>query len=155
VAHFYYYDSTPLYEGESFFAQGLGRAMHWSDDRGDISSSYLSACVIDGTQYGTFAPVDVDDKYTLPTARTLTIFPNPTNGSIRIQIKGVHTGTISLTLYDMMGRIAIPRDRIPVSSGDVDIVLNSLTLGSLKSGVYIVGVTSESKIEFAKFTLLK
>jgi len=71
---------------------------------------------------------------------SLMVYPNPSHGDFTIDIKGGHTNTVQVNLYDLSGKL--------VWNNSQDINGSKLTVGTagLTSGTYIVEVADDEKI---------
>lgn len=157
IAHYYHMDYYPLFESKTFFAAGLGEVEYWSYDYRDGREEYdaLNACIIDGIQYGIFFPVSVDAEFQLLTSNEITVFPNPTNGSLSIQGPFKMKGYTSIAIYDIAGQKKYSIQNTSNASIGSEIILNSTVLNNFSSGVYFISVSTETKTMYQRFTLVK
>mgnify|MGYP006145950441 CR=1 FL=1 len=73
-------------------------------------------------------------------AKTLSIYPNPTNSMIAIE--GLTEKPMSFTISDMSGRVVL--------TGQVDMLNNSINLSSLESGTYHCSISGFTTLSFVK-----
>jgi hypothetical protein len=65
----------------------------------------------------------------------ITLYPNPSSGKIYFNSSKYFTGAV--TVYDVLGNIVFTDNNISQ--------LSEINLSGLKSGVYIIGLVSESQ----------
>ncbi|MEM9916535.1 MAG: T9SS type A sorting domain-containing protein [Bacteroidota bacterium] len=66
---------------------------------------------------------------------SLSIFPNPTNGLLNVQLEGL--SNVSIRLYDLLGRQILER------SYQADILNETLDLSALQAGIYLLAIEAE------------
>ena len=67
--------------------------------------------------------------------------PNPLTAEVRLQVEGAGAGWLSLTAYDLQGRLVL-RDRMRASGTGRDVATLPIP-SSLRGGLYLLRVTSE------------
>ena len=76
-------------------------------------------------------------------------YPNPTNGIINVELKGI-TGLCELTIADIRGKIIQTR-KLDLKNGDK--TLQHVDLSSYPTGVYLIKVVSQKAIHINKVVL--
>ncbi|CAN5376844.1 hypothetical protein BH09BAC5_BH09BAC5_24540 [soil metagenome] len=72
------------------------------------------------------------------TSKSIAAYPNPSNGSIRIDVSGLNEGTGSLEVFDMTGKIV----EAEIISGT-----KNFLIAKQKPGIYFVKLTSQDHVE--------
>ena len=70
----------------------------------------------------------------------MTLYPNPTSGSVRVDLSGIPDEINNITVYDMTGRAMI---NMPVNENSDK--LFTINTASLNAGVYVVEVSGNTK----------
>lgn len=82
-----------------------------------------------------------------------TIYPNPANEKIMINMKALTDETVSIDVKDMMGRVVIASKLFNAQTGENVFEINT---SSLSEGTYIVSLTNKQNIATKKmFTIVK
>jgi hypothetical protein len=84
---------------------------------------------------------------TITGGTALEIFPNPALDNITVTMPMENTGTMRLSVKDMMGRTVLTLPEETVQSG---MMTKSFSLGTLPQGVYMVEVQTESRRRMMK-----
>ena len=90
----------------------------------------------------------VDEPVGNQSAEVVSVFPNPSNGSVRVTLNGV--AKADLTVYDMMGRRLYSYPFNGLNHTTLETCLNAL-----ESGVYFINVRSEMGIQTLKFVVTR
>lgn len=140
---------------------------------GYVGTGYTSACVFQDPRYytGTFGPVlrsalnysgivtDVRPYSSeLPEDFTLSQnYPNPFNPSTTIQYGLVNSTTVSLRVYDILGREVVTLANGPQAAGTYQVIWDGRnSAGSqVSSGVYFYRLEAKTGSDASKFTSLK
>lgn len=94
---------------------------------------------------------------TLPILSDLALSPNPTNDSIQLQFT-LHTrSTVTIRLFDLLGRQVMPPIRLKESPGEHirTILLRTGTGHALASGMYLCRVKADKQVQVRKFSIVK
>jgi hypothetical protein len=78
---------------------------------------------------------------------TIEIFPNPTQGAMRVELSGAVAGNAQLHIYDMMGRI-IKTESMQANSNFASI---DLQLDGLESGTYFIQIITQNRVYSKEF----
>jgi hypothetical protein len=83
----------------------------------------------------------------IPRTNGLTIYPNPTTGSFKVDMKDEISGPISIVIYDKLNRVVYSRkfdnlDQLEIQ-GD-----------NWKSGIYTLIISSVGSTEYIKIAIL-
>jgi hypothetical protein len=78
---------------------------------------------------------------------TIEVFPNPTEGAMRVELSGAVAGNAELVIVDIMGR-KIYSESMEASN---DFAFSDLQLEGLESGTYIIRVTTQSRVYTKEF----
>lgn len=106
---------------------------------------------------GTFVTITVTDlefRHANPnggisTANDITVFPNPTSGSLNIKWQDKATGAAKVVVSDMAGRVVYATEiNIDATSGQTQI-----SLGNLANGVYLIAIKSDNVNYNGKLTV--
>jgi hypothetical protein len=92
-----------------------------------------------------------DNQNALPANMEISLFPNPTSGRLSIRANGYEDKMISMSLFDVSGRLITTfRECLPTN---VD--LRKGCKSSLKDGVYILKINIDKKTKVFTFLLYK
>ena len=72
----------------------------------------------------------------LPTANLFSVYPNPADGSVKINYTSDVTGKVNISVVDVTGRQVIVRESNAKSNDQID-------LSKLTSGTYFINITTE------------
>jgi hypothetical protein len=76
-------------------------------------------------------------------ANNLKLYPNPTNGAVKMEFRGYDNETVSIQVMDINGRTVMSDNIGKIYNTDVNYTFDT---ASLPTGVYIVNVSSDSGI---------
>jgi hypothetical protein len=148
-----YYDSCyhhPIYDNcfpDQEYYQGLGGPYYYEHFGFDECSNQLVYYKKDGVEWG--FPLDFTVNTTLKPFKAkpelITIFPNPSGGTVNIEFKG-NTGEFILKISDTSGR----QTGIYSLKGES----NTLNLNNLKQGIYMLMFKSDNQIVTRKLVQL-
>ncbi|MEO6305443.1 MAG: T9SS type A sorting domain-containing protein [Bacteroidia bacterium] len=97
--------------------------------------------------------VGVKEEANIANENNLSIYPNPTNGTIFISFNGVDGETANISVMDINGRVVKNENLGKLSSGQLNY---SFETDDLASGMYTVSITSDSKTKrVAKLVVTK
>jgi hypothetical protein len=82
------------------------------------------------------------------TENLFTVFPNPYDNDLYIAYNSVDTQRVTLEMYELTGKKILSISEIPRYTGYNSITLNNLS--ELKSGIYIIRLTSGAKTSIKK-----
>jgi hypothetical protein len=117
--------------------------VYWSTHQGNIHR----------TGYYTAEPLDTKELEIKPKSFAIeSVYPNPFNPTVNIQLAIPESGEISLRLFDLTGRESMS---LPAISANAGIQRLSLDGSQLASGVYLLQVRFNDSIALQKVTLLK
>jgi len=149
-------DSGTSWEDYSFNLTGFGSPI--KNIYIDPSSHYL---FVTPDYFSTFklnlSTVSVlDNQISLPDRSGIQCFPNPTNGSISIQISSVVDTDYEIKIWDINGRPVYVFERLPEVTGTYVLSWNGKDLKGRKcsSGIYLVTAKSINKLLSQKITLI-
>lgn len=134
---------------ESGWAPGELIIMYWQHFIEPMVDIYRS------TDYGSTwellwetAQLSVDDGNVppAPSSFELSVWPNPTNGSIRLQLPSSTDGYLSV--YDILGRKVIEKS---IESRTQNLMLD---MGSLTSGTYLLRLKTDTNIDLTQKVIL-
>ncbi|MEO6550567.1 MAG: T9SS type A sorting domain-containing protein [Ferruginibacter sp.] len=79
----------------------------------------------------------------------LSIYPNPANGKITLQVKNFDAGMVSVKLLDTKGKLVKEDERL-LTKGTEDIIMFLM----LKAGIYFIVISEPGKIARKKLVIL-
>lgn len=98
-------------------------------------------------------PTAVNPKATLPNEfRIEQNYPNPFNPSSKIKFRIPHSAYVTLTVYDILGRMVATLVNGEMQPGNYETVFNA---GGLSSGVYLCRLTAASFVQTKKMILMR
>ncbi|MFZ6008980.1 MAG: T9SS type A sorting domain-containing protein [Bacteroidota bacterium] len=77
----------------------------------------------------------------------LRVYPNPTQGRVKIQFNVIESSPMKLSLYDLIGNVVYEEEAV-VDAGPYSRELNLRELGS--SGMFIISITTHNQSQLAK-----
>ncbi len=80
------------------------------------------------------------------------IYPNPFNGALRMDLKGIKSGEVQVSVYDVLGRLILDRE-FSIKNGTALSV--PLSLDNLSSGGYIIRTKSGSEYSSQRVNFIK
>ncbi|MDA3871389.1 MAG: endonuclease, partial [Candidatus Marinimicrobia bacterium] len=93
-----------------------------------------------------------DDEYVIPEKYQLSIFPNPFNNELTIQIPIANAGDTKISIYNIQGRLVDKYNLQNMSKGMYEFHWNAQ---QLSSGLYIIRVDNMNKRYINKALLIK
>jgi hypothetical protein len=90
----------------------------------------------------------VGTKSALPDDWDLKIYPNPVNDQLNVEFKSQHISSLSVSVWDIAGRLVISPQDIPANT------TVSIVVGTLASGTYLVHFKDENN-QMGTFELIK
>lgn len=121
--------STPQYFPYTFFVLG--------GDNGTLLSDHYNLPIYINT-----STADLNDS--------LTIFPNPSSGEIRISVSTKHSSEKNYEIFDLSGKVMLSGE-ILSSTNNQDAKIN---IRSLRAGTYIIMVISDNLVQTGKMVVL-
>ncbi len=133
----------------------VGRVKGAGNSLYQINYSYVDESPLEGVSYYRLKQTDLDKTFTYSglsvvnltySSKGLTIYPNPTNSTIRIAFKNSGNGAVEIRIRDVNGKAVLYAEKHFGETGnsvDVD-------LSTLESGVYFVSVTVNGKTTVQK-----
>ena len=117
-------------EGWFTITDSIGRSYLFSEG-GYIE--YLIGAIINGVQYGIINSVNIQEKTSPGAFRLSQNYPNPFNPSTTIEYSIPFQSRVSLTVYDLLGRVVCTLDQGPREAGTFRVNFNG---SNLPSGAY-------------------
>jgi hypothetical protein len=117
-----------------------GTEVSTDEDPADLGVGCYTVTITDdnGCEISSDTPSCVDVSVTsLENGVEFSVYPNPTNGIINMNINGLDNSKVAYTLTDATGRVVMGEE-LNVLSGDYNYVVD---LGSASNGVYFLNVT--------------
>jgi hypothetical protein len=75
-------------------------------------------------------------------------YPNPTNGKLFVTINDTKNEPVAISLYDIMGRVALQRTVIPLTNSHAE----ELDLGNTNTGIYFIKINTNNRSQTLKIT---
>jgi hypothetical protein len=97
--------------------------------------------------------VSVEEKDAIKSENNLSLYPNPSNGSVFVTFNGIDGESAAISIMDINGRIVKKESLGKLSTGQLNY---SFETNDLASGMYIVNINSDSGIKrVAKLVVTK
>jgi hypothetical protein len=97
--------------------------------------------------------VSVEEKEAIKSENNLSLYPNPSNGSVFVTFNGIDGESAAISIMDINGRIVKKESLGKLSTGQLNY---SFETNDLASGMYIVNINSDSGIKrVAKLVVTK
>ena len=97
----------------------------------------------------TYSAIEAVDRSGLANTDIL-VFPNPSDGNIRLRLKGFKKEAVELAVTDAMGRLCISRS-LTVQDNEEDILLNGGR--QLAPGTYVLAISTKDNVYRRKITV--
>ncbi len=124
----------------------------------DNSYAFLDENAASGNNFYRIKLIDIDEKVNyspivgarLPVvSAAATIYPNPAQGTLFVQLPSVFTKRTQLIVMDLIGRVVLEQDFDSQSGGTVP-----LNIGALPQGIYQLAIMSQNiQPQYLKFTV--
>ena len=80
------------------------------------------------------------------------IYPNPTNGVLKLQIDSPKEGEAQVSILDATGRLVNTQ---PLVTIEVGMQTQDIDLTNLNNGIYFIRIANKEKVEVKKFLLMR
>ncbi len=114
----------------------------------------------EGLSYYRLKQYDLNGRYTYSAIKAvdrsglantdILVFPNPSDGNIRLRLKGFKKEAVELAVTDAMGRLCISRS-LTVQDNEEDILLNGGR--QLAPGTYVLAISTKDNVYRRKITV--
>lgn len=129
----------------SSYAAGVG-LLGVSGCEGCEYEAELRSALVGGVAYGD--PL-VSAEPSAPTeAFVLSAYPSPTEGPVRIAVSLPEPGAITVSVFDVLGRLVYTTERIVTGDGQVE-----FDAAGWPSGLYVVRLASASRVATTRFVV--
>ena len=80
------------------------------------------------------------------------IYPNPTNGVLKLQIDSPKEGEAQVSILDATGKLVNTQPLIPIEMG---MQTQDIDLTDMNNGIYFIRIANKEKVEVKKFLLMR
>lgn len=80
------------------------------------------------------------------------IYPNPTNGILKLQIDSPKEGEAQVSILDATGKLVNTQPLIPIEMG---MQTQDIDLTDMNNGIYFIRIANKEKVEVKKFLLMR
>lgn len=80
------------------------------------------------------------------------IYPNPTNGVLKLQIDSPKEGEAQVSILDATGKLVNTQPLVPIEIG---MQTQDINLTDLNNGIYFIRIANKEKVEVKKFLLMR
>ncbi len=80
------------------------------------------------------------------------IYPNPTNGVLKLQIDSPKEGEAQVSILDATGKLVNTQPLVPIEMG---MQTQDIDLTDLNNGIYFIRIANKEKVEVKKFLLMR
>ena len=94
-----------------------------------------------------------DDDMTAAAVSLLNLYPNPTSHSVNLSMMFREEGTVTISIYNVLGKLMQQHELKQVESGAV--ITHEIILNQLPSGAYVVTVQQNGAIVHRKLQVTK
>jgi hypothetical protein len=129
--------------------------------KGNINSESVSEYLthdnnpVKGVQYYRLSQTDLDGKtvtfetvavnHSIQTITTVSVYPNPSAGTLNVNLSEIEFENASLTITNLNGQVIIENNQLDAS-------VNSIDISHLTNGIYFLNVVVDGQVSVQKIT---
>lgn len=137
-------------------AYGDGICCDWGDGSYSVEDGNENVLVSGGSfgfdETTVFSVTSVTGIEDVLATESFNLFPNPTVGSLNIEIELLSTQDVTIDVYDMVGKVVFSQDFGTMSAG---YTMETLDVSELNTGVYLMNVNVGGNSIMSKFVVNK